>query len=61
MEEKQGKKWYESKTIFFASMQIAIGILLAISDYVVEGGALTVIGIITAILRYLTTVPLSVK
>ena len=49
------KSIWKSKTFWVAVIQIIAGILLAVSDQLMAGGALTASGIVAVILRSVTS------
>lgn len=52
------KAFYKSKLFWWGTVQIAIGILSLIDGYITNGTAITASGVITIILRILTTQPI---
>lgn len=55
------KAFYKSKLFWWGTVQIAIGILSLIDGYLTNGTAITAAGVITIILRVLTTQPIGLK
>lgn len=49
------KKWYESRTMWIAALEFAGGLALFLAGELAAGTALTVAGVIMAIMRYVTT------
>ena len=54
-------KSLKSKTIWFGVLQVIGGVSLALATDLQTGGGLTILGILTIILRAITTKPLSAK
>jgi hypothetical protein len=56
------KKWYQSKTMWFSIAVAGIGILEAVTASLQEsqgeGIALTIVGLMTGLLRYVTSQPI---
>lgn len=56
------KKWYQSKTMWFSIAVAGIGILEAITaslqESQMDGVALTIVGLMTGLLRYVTSKPI---
>lgn len=48
------KKFWKSKTLWIAGLQVVSGVALLLSDQLATGGALTVSGVIHAVLRVVT-------
>lgn len=49
------KKWYASKTIWVGILEVVGGLLLAISQQLSEGAPITIVGILTILLRLITS------
>ena len=52
------KAFYKSKLFWWGTVQIAIGTLSLVDGYLTNGTVITAAGIITVILRVLTTQPI---
>ena len=52
------KAFYKSKLFWWGMVQIVIGVLSLVDGYITNGTAITASGIITIILRVLTTQPI---
>ena len=55
------KAFYKSKLFWWGTVQIAIGLLSLVDGYITNGTAITASGIITIILRVLTTQPIGLR
>ena len=51
----------KSRTIWAGLLEIVSGVALALSGELQQGGTLTLVGIVTIVLRAITKVPLSAK
>ena len=57
----EGKVWYKSKTLWLGVVKIVLGIALAVCDQMLAGEVLTLAGIATIALRFLTTQAITLK
>lgn len=53
------KPWYQSKTIRVAVIAIAIGVFQFIQGQIAAGGEVTVLGVVTVLLRLVTSTGLA--
>lgn len=58
---RKGKPWYKSKTMWTGILESAGGFALLLAEELATGGALTITGIITILLRVVTKEEISFK
>ena len=54
MAKNVSKEWWKSRTVWVGAVQVVAGLLLAFADYAGAGGALTLSGVATVLLRTIT-------
>ena len=55
------KKWFESKTVWINVLALVGGVITMLAGELQAGGAITTIGIVNVILRYVTTSAITLK
>lgn len=55
------KRYYKSRTFWVGVLEFIAGVTLAIAGHIEVGGALTVAGILTVVLRHMTKEQISYK